>query len=87
MERRAMIHNLVPRPLFQSNGQTPYAATFGESGDISNLCAFSYYEWVYYRDHDSFPENKERLGRVLGLLRNEGNEMTQAVPYEQTAHF
>ena len=79
IERRAMIHNLVPRPLFQNKGLTPHAATFGESGDISNICTFAYYEWVYYRDHGSFPENKEKLGRVLGPLRNEGNEMAQAV--------
>ena len=79
IERRTMIHNLVPRPLFQNNGLTPHAATFGESGDISNLCTFAYYEWVYYRDQGSFPQNKEQLGRVLGPIRNEGNEMAQAV--------
>ena len=79
IERRAMIHNLVPRPLFQNNGLTPHAATFGESGDISNICTFGYYEWVYYRDQGSFPQNKEQLGRVLGPIRNEGNEMAQAV--------
>ena len=28
IERRAMIHNLVPRPLFQNNGLAPYAITF-----------------------------------------------------------
>ena len=53
--------------------------TLGESGDISNLCHFGYYEWVYYRDHGNFPTNKEQLGRVLGPLRNEGSEMSQAV--------
>ena len=74
-----MIHNLVPLPLFQNNGLTPHAVTFGESGDISNICNFGYYEWVYYRDHGSFLENKEKLGRILGPLRNEGNEMAQAV--------
>ena len=74
-----MIHNLVPRSLFQNNGLTPHAATFGESGDISNICTFAYYEWVYYRDQGNFPQNKEQLGRVLGPIRNEGNEMAQAV--------
>ena len=46
---------------------------------ISNICTFAYYKWVYYRDHGSFPENKEKVGRVLGPIRNEGNEMAQAV--------
>ena len=79
IERRAMIHNLVPRPLFQNNELTPYPVTFGESGDISNLCTFGYYEWVYNRDQGSFPQNKEQLGRVLGPICNEGNEIAQAV--------
>ena len=79
IERRAAIHNLIPRPLFQNNGLTPHSATFGSQGDISNLCNFGWYEWVYYRDHGSFPVNKLKLGRVLGPIKNEGNEMAQAV--------
>lgn len=35
---------------------------------------------MYYRDKDSsFPEDKLKLGRVLGPIPNEGNEMAQAV--------
>lgn len=79
MERRAQIHNAIPRPLFQSQGNTPHEATFGQQGDISNICNFSWYQWVYYRNPGSFPEAKERLGRVLGPSKNEGSEMTQAV--------
>ena len=74
-----MIHNVIPRPLFQNNGLTPYKATFGKSADISNLCCFAFYELIYYRDSGSFPEIKVKLGRVLGPLLNEGNEMAQAV--------
>lgn len=79
IQRRARIHNAIPRLLFQNQGQTPHAATFGVQGDISNICNFGWYEWVYYRDHGSFPENKEKLGRVLGPIPNKGNEMSQAV--------
>ena len=79
IQRRAKIHNAIPRPLFQNKGLSPYSATFGVQGDISNICNFGWYEWVYYRDHGSFPENKEKLGRVLGPVPNEGNEMSQAV--------
>ena len=79
IERRANIHNAIPRPLFQSNGLSPHTSTFGEEGDISNICSFGWYDWIYYRDHGSFPENKEKLGRVLGPIKNEGNEMAQAI--------
>ena len=69
----------MPRPLFQCDGVSPHTMTFGSQGDISNIYTFGWYEWVYFRDHGSFPSNKEQLGRVLGPLRNEGNEMAQAV--------
>ena len=79
IERRALIHNVVPRPLFQNSGLTPHESTFGVQGDISKLCNFGWYEWIYYRDHGAFPINKEKLGRALGPLKNEGNEMAQAI--------
>ena len=78
LQRRAMIHNLVTRPLFQ-NDCPPHEITFGESGDISRLCDFGFMEFCYYRDHGSFPENKEKLGQVLGPSINEGNEMAQNI--------
>ena len=79
-ERRAQIFNLTAKPLFQLQGQNPHLATFGEMGDISNLCQFGWYEWVYFRQGTaSFPHMKEELGRCLGPTKNEGNEMTQWV--------
>ena len=79
IERRALIHNAVPRPLFQAQGKTPHECTFGVQNDISKICNFGWYEWVYYRDFGSFPENKEKLGRLLGPTKNEGNAMSQSV--------
>jgi len=37
-ERRSMIFCLTTRDLFQLQGTNPYTATFGEEGDILNLC-------------------------------------------------
>ena len=79
IERRALIHNVIPRPLFQSQGKTPTECTLGISSDISNIYHFGWYEFVYYRDHGSFPENREQLGRVLGPCKNEGSEMSQSI--------
>ena len=80
-ERRAIIHNLTRRNLFQLNGYTPYVATFGQQGDMSNVCQFGWYEWCYYRQdcNMKFPFQKRRLMRVWGPLKNEGNEMAQAI--------
>ena len=64
--------------LFQLQGQNPHMATLGEMGDISNLCQFGWYEWIYFRQHtNSFPYQKEVLGRCLGPTKDEGNEMAQ----------
>ena len=80
-ERRARIHNVTPRNLFQLNGSNPTTATFGTHPDISNICQFNWYDWCYFREESAiqFPFQKRQLGRVLGPLKNEGNEMTQAV--------
>ena len=51
---RVILQNQVPRHLFQNKGLTHHAATFVKTGDMSNICNFAYYEWVYYRDHGSF---------------------------------
>ena len=64
--------------LFQLQGQNPHMATLGKMADISNLCQFGWYEWVYFRQHTaSFPYQKEVLGRCLGPTKDEGNEMAQ----------
>ena len=79
-ERRAMIFSLTARNLFQLQGTNPYTATFGEEGDISNLCKYDWYDWVYFWDGSSkYPYPKQSLGRCLGPTKNEGNEMCQAI--------
>ena len=55
-ERRAAILSLTARDLFQLQGSNPYTPTFGEEGDISNLCQFGWYEWVYFYDNSSISQ-------------------------------
>ena len=79
-ERRAAIMTMTANNLFQLQGQNPYMATLGEMADISNLCQFGWYEWVYFRQHTAkFPYQKEVLGRCLGPTKDEANEMAQWV--------
>ena len=78
LERRVLIFQVTAKKLFQLNGTNPHTATFGTEADISHLCQFGWYEWVYYRDQSaSFPYPKECLGRCLGPAKNEGNAMAQ----------
>ena len=79
-ERRAAIFTLTAKNRFQLQGQNPYLATLGEMGDISHLCNFGFYEWVYFRQGSApFPKMTEELGRCLGPTKNEANEMAQWV--------
>ena len=76
MEWRVLIFQVTAKKLFQLHGSNPHTATFGTQADISNLCLFGWYEWVYYRDKTArYPFQKECLGRCLGPARNEGNVM------------
>ena len=65
---------------FQLWGQIPHLATFGKERDISNICQFGWYEWVYFCETiTKFPFTVHVLGFCLGPSKNEGNEMTQSV--------
>ena len=52
-ERRALIYNVTSKKLFQLHGSNPHTVTFGTQADISNLCHFGWYEWVYYRNQSA----------------------------------
>ena len=40
---------MTAKNLFQLQGQNTHTATYGEQGDISNICQFGWYKWVYAR--------------------------------------
>ena len=79
MERRYQIHNAVPRPRLQNHWMNPSEAISSKHGDIYNICNLGWYQWVYYRTPKSFSDAKECLGRVPGVIKNEGSEMSQVV--------
>ena len=79
IESRTLINNEVPFPLFQSQGKIPHECVFGTQIYISSICNFGSHEQVHYRYHVSFPENKEKLGKILGPCKNEVNDMSQSI--------
>ena len=79
-ERRAAITNMTTKKLFQLKEQTPHFTKFGEEGDISKICQFGWYEWVYFWETtEKAPFPAHVLGICLGPANNEGNKMTQWV--------
>ena len=72
------IKNLNDRPLFQLQGQNNHLATFGEEGDISNVCQFKWYECSYAMDGaDKLLNQAQLLCQFLGPTKKDGNEMAQ----------
>ena len=80
LERRVCIHNLTAKGRFNLHGSNAYTDLLSETGDISNLCTYKWYEWCYFRENKAkSPFNREILGRILGPAKGEGNEMAQWV--------
>ena len=78
VERRALIMNAAAKNLFQLRRTNPHTATFANQINISSICQFVWYKWVYFRDSSvDLPYNQEVLGHILGPAKNEGNEMAQ----------
>ena len=78
MEQWALIYQVTSNNLFQLNATNTYTATFGKEVDISHICQFGWYQWIYFREQSAtYPHMKECLGCCLGLAKNKGNTMAQ----------
>ena len=49
----------------------------GQTGDISNLCEFEWFEWVmFFQPKETYPDDKMFIGRWLGPETDVGTAMT-----------
>jgi len=71
----AELRTLTAQPLFSLHGRTPYELVIGNTPDISEYISFSWYQPVYYLDNTNFPEEKERIGRWIGVAHNIGQAL------------
>ena len=70
----------MARDSFHLDNQNPYLVTTGDTYDISNLCYFKFYDWVYYlHQGELFLHSMCQLGCALGPSKYQGNEMAQYV--------
>ena len=67
--------------MYQLRGQTPEAVMLGSTPNISHICEFAFYEWVFYNDPiTEFPSAKETLGCYLGpTIPGQGSTMSYYV--------
>ena len=53
--------------VFELNGEVPTTVMKGETVNITHLCKFGWYDWVYFRDNAvTYPNDKWVLGTWLG---------------------
>jgi hypothetical protein len=76
LELQSRIRSNVAHNITTLDGQTPETLMTGETADISSLCEFEWFQWVWFRDQKAgWPEEAKVLGRYLGPAKSIGPEM------------
>jgi hypothetical protein len=71
----AKIKNLTANNYYAAKGRTPMEIITGDTPDISEYMAFQWYQPVWYLDSATFPNDKKKLGRWLGVSHHVGQAM------------
>jgi hypothetical protein len=71
----ARIRNLIPNNYYLANGRTPHEILTGDTPNISEYTAFSWYQPVWYLDTASYPQEKKKIGRWLEVSHRVGQAM------------
>jgi hypothetical protein len=75
LELQCLIRSSIAHNIYALNDDVPNTAVSGDTTDISHLCEFAWYDWVWYLDPVDFPEDKRKLGRWLGPAHDIGDAM------------
>ena len=66
--------------IYGLQGQVPETLMTGQTGDISSLCEFEWFQWVmFYQPTATYPDGKMEIGRWLGPAEDVGTAMTYKV--------
>jgi hypothetical protein len=71
----ARIKNLTANNYYAAQGRTPMEILIGDTPDISEYMAFHWYQPIWYIDGASFPDDKKKIGRWLGVSHRVGQAM------------
>ncbi|MFN9979156.1 MAG: hypothetical protein ACK53Y_04545, partial [bacterium] len=73
---QAKIRNLTAHPLYALQGRTPHELVTGNTPDISEYTDYQWYQTIWYLDQDaSFPEDKRKLAKWLGVAHRVGQAL------------
>jgi hypothetical protein len=75
LELQSMIRSSIAHNIYALNDNVPNTAVSGDTTDISHLCEFAWYDWIWYLDPVDFPVDKRNLGRWLGPAHDIGDVM------------
>jgi hypothetical protein len=79
LELQCLIQSSIAHNIFALNDNVPNTAVLGDTTDISHLCKFAWYDWVWYLDPVDFPEDKRKLGCWLGPAHNIGDALCACI--------
>ena len=66
LELEMEIRSCTANNVFAHKGKVPRTVMNGETANITLLCEFGWYDWVYFRDYAvTYPDDKWVLGRWL----------------------
>ena len=67
LELKMEIRSCTANSIFELKHEVPRTVMKGETANITHLCEFGWYDWVYCRDNAiTYPDDKWVLGRWLG---------------------
>ena len=63
MELESEIRSSTVNDVFELDGEVPKTKLRGETANITHICEFGWYDWVYYKENAvTYPDNKWHLG-------------------------
>jgi hypothetical protein len=79
-ELASVVRSHLVLDLYNLNGQVPETIMLGRTDDISFICSYAWYDWVYYNEQTApFPEPKMTLWRYLGPTDPAGSVLTAKI--------
>ena len=67
MELESEIRSSTVNDAFELDGEDRKTKLRGETANITHICEFGWYDWVYYRENAvTYPDDKWDVGRWLG---------------------
>jgi hypothetical protein len=81
IELSSIIRSHTALDIYKLEGQVPETVMMGQTADISFICQFPWYSWVYFHESKvQFPNDNVVLGRYLGPTEPEvGSVMTAKI--------